>query len=71
MSKKKEKKRKDKGGELPFFADVRHEMSLVKWPIKPELARYTAISIAISAVIALIFWGVDSGILAALGAAIK
>jgi preprotein translocase subunit SecE len=64
MSKKKNEKEK-----ISAFGGIKHEMAHVVWPTKPELARYTCIAIVVSAITAAAFWGIDSGILAALKAA--
>lgn len=66
MSKKKNEKEK-----ISALSGIKHEMAHVVWPTKPELARYTCIAIAVSAITAAAFWGIDSGILAALKAAMS
>lgn len=50
---------------------VRHELKHVTWPAKQELVTSTVIAITVSAITAVMFWGIDSGLLAALKAAIS
>ena len=43
-------------------------MKKVVWPTRKELGSYTAVVLATCAAFALLFWGVDSGVLAAIKA---
>ena len=49
-----------------YFKGVKIEMKKVVWPTKKEMVSYTAVVIATSAVFALGFWLIDTGVLAAL-----
>ena len=51
-----------------YFRGVRTEMKKVVWPTRSEVVSYTAVVIAVCAAFALIFWLIDTGILAALKA---
>ena len=43
-------------------------MRKVVWPTKPELGSYTAVVLAVCAAFALLFWGIDSAVLAGIKA---
>ena len=62
------KKKKEKGRLKEYFKGVRLEMKKVVWPTRSELGSYTAVVLATCAAFALLFWGVDSGVLAAIKA---
>jgi len=49
-----------------YFRGVRAEMKKVVWPTKQELGSYTVVVLVSCIVFALLFWGLDSGILAIL-----
>ncbi len=49
-----------------YFKSVKVEMKKVVWPTKKETISYTAVVIATCAVFALLFWAIDTGVLAAL-----
>ena len=51
-----------------YFRGVSTEMKKVVWPTRSEVVSYTAVVIAVCAAFALIFWAIDTGILAALKA---
>ncbi|MBR6472527.1 MAG: preprotein translocase subunit SecE [Firmicutes bacterium] len=51
-----------------YFRGVRTEMKKVVWPTRSEVVSYTAVVIAVCAAFALVFWLIDTGILAALKA---
>ena len=57
---------KEKRSRLDYFRGVRTEMKKVIWPTKAELGSYTALVLAACTFFALLFWAVDSGVLAAL-----
>ena len=61
-------KKKEKGGILEYFKGVKLEMKKVVWPTRSELGAYTVIVLCTCAAFALLFWGVDSGVLAAIQA---
>lgn len=65
MANKKEEK---KSGFKEFFRGVRTEMKKVVWPTRQEVASYTAVVIAVCCAFALMFWLIDTGVLAALRA---
>lgn len=62
------KKKEKKGGILEYFKGVKLEMRKVVWPTRKELGSFTAVVLATCAAFALLFWGVDSGVLAAIKA---
>ena len=45
---------------------IRQEMKKVVWPTREELGNYAVVVILTCVVFALLFWGVDSAVLAAL-----
>jgi preprotein translocase subunit SecE len=49
-----------------YFKSVKVEMKKVVWPTKKETISYTAVVIATCAAFALLFWAIDTGVLAAL-----
>lgn len=62
-------KRKEKrGGILEYFKGVKLEMKKVVWPTRKELGSFTVVVLCTCAAFALLFWGVDSGVLAAIKA---
>ena len=62
------KAKKEKGRMREYFKGVRLEMKKVVWPTRKELGSFTAVVLATCAAFALLFWGVDSGVLAAIKA---
>ncbi len=62
------KQKKEKGRIKEYFKGVKLEMRKVVWPTRKELGAYTAVVLATCAAFALVFWGVDSGVLAAIKA---
>ena len=60
--------KKKKGTILEYFKGVKLEMKKVVWPTRKELGAYTVIVLCTCAAFALLFWGVDSGVLAAIKA---
>ena len=42
-----------------YFKGVKSEMKKVVWPTKKELVNYTAVVVALSALVALIVWVLD------------
>ena len=62
------KKKEKKGGILEYFKGVKLEMKKVVWPTRKELGSFTVVVLCTCAAFALLFWGVDSGVLAAIKA---
>jgi preprotein translocase subunit SecE len=60
--------KKKRGSLKEYFKGVKLEMKKVVWPTKKELGSFTAVVLATCAAFALIFWAVDSGVLAAIRA---
>ena len=51
-----------------YFRGVKLEMRKVVWPTRSELGSYTIVVLCVCAAFALLFWGVDSGVLAGIKA---
>ena len=64
----KNNQKKQRGSLLEYFRGVKLEMKKVVWPTKKELGSFTVIVLCTCAAFALLFWGVDSGVLAAIKA---
>lgn len=62
------KPKRERGRMKEYFKGVKLEMKKVVWPTRKELGAYTAVVLATCAAFALVFWGVDSGVLAAIKA---
>ncbi len=62
------KKKKKRGSIKEYFKGVKLEMKKVVWPTKKELGSFTAVVLATCAAFALVFWAVDTGVLAAIKA---
>ena len=60
------KQKREKGRMKEYFKGVRLEMKKVIWPTRKDLGSYTAVVLASCIFFALLFWAVDSGVLAAL-----
>lgn len=66
---KEKRKKKETGFSLTnYFRGVKLEMNKVVWPTRKELGSFTAVVLATCAAFALLFWGVDSGVLAGIKA---
>ena len=61
-------KKKKRGSINEYFKGVKLEMKKVVWPTKKELGSFTAVVLATCAAFALVFWAVDTGVLAAIKA---
>jgi len=61
-------KKRSRGSLKEYFKGVRLEMKKVVWPTKKELGSFTVVVLATCAAFALVFWAVDSGVLAAIRA---
>ena len=64
QSKKKEKR----GGLKEYFKGVKLEMKKVVWPTKKELGSFTAVVLITCAAFAIVFWAIDTSVLAAIKA---
>lgn len=64
----KSNQKKDRQGILEYFKGVKLEMKKVVWPTRKELGSFTVVVLCTCAAFALLFWGVDSGVLAAIKA---
>lgn len=62
------KKPRQKGRIKEYFKGVKLEMKKVVWPTKKEMGSFTAVVLITCAAFALVFWGIDSGVLAAIKA---
>ena len=61
--------RKRKRGNIKeYFKGVKLEMKKVVWPTKKELGSFTAVVLVTCAAFAVVFWAVDTGVLAAIKA---
>ena len=67
-NKNKPKEKKEKGRLKEYFRGVKLEMRKVVWPTRSELGSYTVVVLAVCAAFALLFWGVDSAVLAGIKA---
>ena len=66
--KSEKKNKKKRGGLIEYFKGVRLEMKKVVWPTIKELGSFTVVVLATCIAFALLFWGIDSGVLAAIRA---
>ena len=60
--------KRKRGSIKEYFKGVKLEMKKVVWPTKKELGSFTAVVLATFAAFALVFWAVDTGVLAAIRA---
>ena len=60
--------KRKRGSIKEYFKGVKLEMKKVVWPTKKELGSFTAVVLATCAAFALVFWAVDTGVLAAITA---
>ena len=67
-NKNKPKEKREKGRWKEYFRGVKLEMRKVVWPTRQELGSYTAVVLAVCAAFALLFWGIDSAVLAGIKA---
>lgn len=58
--------KKERGGLLGYLAGVRQELAKVVWPTRETLLKDTGVVFAVCIFFSLVFWGVDTGFLAAL-----
>ena len=61
-------RKKQRGSIKEYFKGVKLEMKKVVWSTKKELGSFTAVVLATCAAFALVFWAVDTGVLAAIKA---
>ena len=64
MSDKKEAKEKKKFRFIEYLKGVRLEMKKVVWPTKNEMTSYTIVVLSTCLAFALMFWAIDTGVLA-------
>lgn len=67
-NKNKPKPKREKGKFKEYLRGVKLEMRKVVWPTRSELGSFTVVVLCTCAAFALLFWGIDSGVLAALKA---
>ena len=60
--------KRKRGSIKEYLKGVKLEMKKVVWPTKKELGSFTAVVLATCAAFALVFWAVDTGVLAAIRA---
>ena len=60
--------KRKKGSIKEYFKGVKLEMKKVVWPTKKELGSFTVVVLATCAAFAVVFWAVDTGVLAAIKA---
>ncbi len=54
-----------------YFKGVRSEFKKIDWPSKSKLINYTAVVVAMSLVVSLIVWSVDTALRTGLGLILK
>ena len=59
------------GGLKAYLKGVRTEMKKVVWPTRKDTVSYTVVVVFTCVVFALLFWGLDTGFLALLKAALN
>ncbi len=57
---------KEQRGVRAYFRGIKTELKKVVWPTKKELGSFTGVVIVTCLLFALIFWGIDSAVLAML-----
>lgn len=62
------KKDKQRGGMKEYFKGVKLEMKKVVWPTRKELGSFTAVVLVTCAAFAVVFWAIDTSVLAAIKA---
>ncbi len=60
--------KREKGKLKEYLRGVKLEMKKVVWPTREELSSFTVVVLCTCAAFALLFWGLDSGVLAAIKA---
>ena len=60
--------KKKRGSVKEYFKGVKLEMKKVVWPTKKEMGSFTAVVLVTCAAFAIVFWAVDTGVLAAIKA---
>ena len=60
--------KRKKGSMKEYFKGVKLEMKKVVWPTKKELGSFTAVVLVTCAAFALVFWAIETGVLAAIKA---
>lgn len=62
------KKREKRSGLKEYFKGVKLEMKKVVWPTRKELGSFTAVVLITCAAFAVVFWAIDTSVLAAIKA---
>ena len=60
--------KKKRGSVKEYFKGVKLEMKKVVWPTMKEMGSFTAVVLVTCAAFAIVFWAVDTGVLAAIKA---
>ena len=60
--------KKKRGSVKEYFKGVKLEMKKVVWPTKKEMGSFTSVVLVTCAAFAIVFWAVDTGVLAAIKA---
>lgn len=66
--KRQPRKPREKGKIKEYFRGIKLEMKKVVWPTRSELGSFTVVVLTTCAAFVLLFWGIDSGVLAAIKA---
>ena len=61
---KKPVRRRERPSAAEFFGGVKTELKKVIWPTKKELVTFTVVVVVTCLFFALLFWAIDSGVLA-------
>lgn len=64
--KKPARQKRERASIREYFKGIRTEVKKVVWPTRKEMGAYTIVVILTCAFFALVFWGVDTGVLALL-----
>lgn len=62
------KKKEKRSGLKEYFKGVKLEMKKVVWPTRKELGSFTAVVLITCAAFAVVFWAIDTSVLAAIKA---
>lgn len=62
------KKKEKRGGLKEYFKGVKLEMKKVVWPTRKELGSFTMVVLVTCAAFAVVFWAIDTSVLAAIKA---
>ena len=64
--KKPVRQKRERASIREYFKGIKTEVKKVVWPTRKEMGSYTVVVILTCAFFALIFWGVDTGVIAML-----